>query len=109
MSKLTDNIKDFRLLHGLTQKQLAKMIDRAPSTVSNWEKGEASPDGDCIYKICDVFDVTPNVLFGIEQNNELETFIKDKESIIKELEEINRQKNELENRLKSYTKLLSRH
>ena len=44
MSKLNDNIKDFRLLHGLTQKELAKKIGRASNTLSTWEKGEASPE-----------------------------------------------------------------
>ena len=108
MSKLTDNIKDFHLLHGLKQKELAKLIERAPSTLSNWEKGEASPDGDSIYKLCKVFEVTPNVLFGYEQNADLESFIQGKDAVLNELKELNKQKAVLENRLKAYSKLLSR-
>lgn len=108
MSKLTDNIKDFRLLHGLTQKELAKMIDCAPSTLSNWENGEASPNGESIYKLCKVFDVNPNILFGFEEYKDLESFIQGKDAVLCELKEINKQKAELENRLKAYEKLTSR-
>ena len=108
MSKLNDNIKDFRLLQGLTQKELAKKIGRAASTLSTWEKGEASPDGDSIYKLCEAFDVTPNVLFGFEQNTDFEAFMQGKDSVLKELKEINKQKSQLENRLKAYAKILGR-
>lgn len=108
MSKLTDNIKDFRLLHGLTQKELAKMIDRAPSTLSNWEKGEASPDGESIYRLCEVFQVNPNVLFGYEENKDFKLFLQEKDAVLVELQEINKQKAKLENRLKAYDKLSSR-
>lgn len=109
MSKLNDNIKDFRLLHGLTQKELAKKIGRASSTLSTWEKGEASPDGESIYKLCEALEVTPNVLFGYEQNTDLEVFIQGKDAVLLELKEINKQKADLENKLKAYSRLLSRH
>lgn len=108
MRKLNDNIRDFRLFHGLTQKELAKMIGRAASTLSTWENGEASPDGESIYKLCDAFHVTPNVLFGYEQNADLEVFIHGKDDILLELKEVNKQKAQLESRLKAYAKLLSR-
>ena len=109
MSKLTDNIKDIRILRGLTQKELAKKIERAPSTLSNWEKGEASPDGDSIYRLCDALEVTPNLLFGYEKFFDLDEFVQSKDKVMNELKEINKQKAELENRLKAYTNYLSRH
>ena len=46
MSKLSENIKNLRVLRGLSQKQLADMLERSPNTISNWEKGSVSPDVD---------------------------------------------------------------
>lgn len=108
MSKLTENIKSFRLLQGLTQKQLAEMIDCAPSTLSNWEKGEASPNGDNIYKLCEVFSTSPDVLFGFKPIQDLEKMEIDREITLKQLEDIKKQKLELENRIQAYARILNR-
>ena len=108
MSKLTDNIKTFRLLSGMTQRQLAQILECSPSTLCNWENGNACPPGDSIYKLCEVFKTNPNTLFGFEPIEELEKLEIDRETSTKQLEEIKKQMVELENRIQSYSKLLNR-
>lgn len=107
-SKLTENLKSFRLLHGFTQKQLAEKIECAPSTISSWENGEASPNGDFIYKLCEVFNTCPDVLFGFKPIEDLEKLMVDRDVAIKQLEEIKKQRLELENRIQAYARLLNR-
>ena len=85
MSKLSNNIKNLRVLRGLSQKQLADMIDRSPNTISNWEKGSVTPDADVLEPLCEIFKVNPNQLFGWETCQELEDFLHEKEGILLEM------------------------
>ena len=36
-------IKAYRLIHGLSQKRLAKILGIDPTTLARWEKGKATP------------------------------------------------------------------
>ena len=108
MSRLSENIRNLRLLHGLSQRQLANEIERVPSTISNWERGSISPDGDSIEKLCVYFKITPNQLLGWEKCPELDRYIADMDVAIKEMEELQKKKSELETRIRAYQKLLSR-
>lgn len=107
MNQLTENIKNLRLLHGYTQRQLAQMIERAPSTLSNWEKGEISPDGESIRRLCEVFNCTPNQLFGVDKNEELEKYMLKREDALKEIQKMQQQKSELDARIRAYQRLLN--
>lgn len=108
MSQLTENIKNLRLLHGYTQRQIAKLIDRSPSTISNWEKGVISPDADSIDKLCQLFKCNPSQLFGYEKNTELEQYLTNREDAIKELEEMQKQRSELDIKIRAYQRLVSK-
>lgn len=52
------NIKINRKLMGLTQRDLAEILNVAPATVSSWEQGLSTPDIDTIFELCDVFSIT---------------------------------------------------
>ena len=108
MSKLSDNIKNLRLLNGLSQKQLAKMIDRSPNTISNWESGTVTPDADVLEDLCQIFKVNPNQLFGWEKYHDLEIFLEKKKTILVEMAELQKQKSEIDARLKMYADELNR-
>lgn len=102
MSKLSENIKNLRLMRGLTQKKLAEKIGRAPNTIANWEKGVISPDADALAPLCEVLNVNPNQLLGWEVCPDLELFLQDKQSILLEIESLKSQKADIDKRLKAY-------
>ena len=64
MSKVNENIKNFREMRKLTQKTFSEMLNKSRNVISNWERGENSPDLDTIIDICKALNVTPNHLFG---------------------------------------------
>lgn len=108
MSKLPENIKHFRLLRGLSQKQLAEKLHRTPNVISNWENGVNSPDVDLLEIMCEIFDITPNQLYGWDPCEELDAFLKNNADIARERDELRKQKQELEQKIKQYTQQLSR-
>ncbi len=102
MSILNDNIRKFRDLRRLTQKEFSDRLNKSRNVISNWERGENSPDPDTIEQICKILNVTPNQLFGwepcpdyveyIERVNtvrrRMDELVEEKKRIDKELDEI---------------------
>ena len=74
MSKLNENIKKFREMRRLNQKDLADQLNRSRAVISNWERGENSPDADTVEQICRVLAVTPNMLYGWDPCPDYEHF-----------------------------------
>ena len=67
-TKLAENIKFYRKQLGLTQGQLAEMLNGKKSLVSNYENGYSTPD---IYTLCalaDIFDVTLDELVEYQKD-----------------------------------------
>lgn len=59
------NIKKHRKSKGLTQAQLAEKIDISTIHMSHMETGSVSMSLECLMKICDYLDVTPDeILLG---------------------------------------------
>ncbi len=54
--KFSDNLKNLRLSKGLTQGQLAKMLDVDQRTISAWENKVCEPDFKTLSILCDIFD-----------------------------------------------------
>ena len=40
---ISDAIKDYRLIHGLSQRKLAEVLGVDPTTLARWEKGRSRP------------------------------------------------------------------
>ena len=108
MCKLSNNIKNLRILRGLSQKQLADMIDRSPNTISNWEKGSVTPDADVLEPLCEIFKVNPNQLFGWETCQELEDFLHEKEGILLEMNTLQLQRAAIDANLRELQEKLNR-
>lgn len=108
MGKLQENIKNLRILNGLSQRDLAEKIDRSTNTISNWEMEKATPDADVLEKLCQVFGVTPNQLYGWESCKELEDFVNEKKELMQQLENLQREKLEIDARIKAYSEQLYR-
>ncbi|MFT8823738.1 helix-turn-helix domain-containing protein [Liquorilactobacillus satsumensis] len=74
------SLKELRLLHELSQTQLAKKLNVSPKTISNWENERNLPDIELIIKISKVLDVTLDEL--ITGNSQLENkLIKDSHKV----------------------------
>ncbi len=70
---LGKNIKHHRIKHQWSQKVLAEKLYVSPSTISNWERDEFEPSAELIEALAKLFGVTPNALFGHEDNTKMET------------------------------------
>lgn len=74
------SLKKLRLLHKLSQTQLARKLNVSPKTISNWENERNLPDIELIIKISKVLDVTLDEL--ITGNSQLENkLIKDSHKV----------------------------
>ncbi len=51
----------------LSQDKLAILLHVNQTTVSQWLLGKKKPSFDNILAICNVFDITPNQFFGLEE------------------------------------------
>ena len=54
----------------ISQKELAKVIDVAPSTISMYEMGKRMPNDEILYKIASFFNVSIDYLLGYSTNRE---------------------------------------
>jgi len=64
-------IRKYRQKLGLEQGQLAALIDRKASAVSNWENGINRPDMDAVGRLCVVLKLPPDILFGLPHESSL--------------------------------------
>ena len=63
---LAENIKFFREKKGMHQSDLGRYLGVSAQAVSKWECGKSEPDQSSIVKMCQVFDISSDQLFGIE-------------------------------------------
>lgn len=108
MSNLSENIKNFRLLRGMSQAELAKIVHRSPNVISNWEKGINNPDVEIVEQLCRLFKVTPNMIYGWDESEELKEFLNEKARMIREMDDMIKQKEELETKIKQFSEKISR-
>ena len=65
VSNFGRNIKALRDKEGVTQTELADILEITQTTVSNWETGGKQPRSkDLVSRICDTFSVTKQDLYG---------------------------------------------
>ncbi len=57
-------IRKYRIKLGLSQQELGDLLGVTFQAVSNWETGKAFPDMTLITRICEVFDINIDILFG---------------------------------------------
>ena len=59
-------IKELRKLNNLTQKQLAKLVNKSETAVASWEQGLSEPCVNDIRLMCKIFDISADYLLGLE-------------------------------------------
>ena len=104
---LHDNIRNFRKFRGLTQEQLAYALGRSKAVVSNWEHGTNSPDLESCETMCRIFEVTPNQLFGWEDNPEYLQWLEHNKQLEIELEKLKQEREAMDKRIQEYTKRIA--
>ena len=62
-----ENIKRLRRGRGMTQAQLAKVLNISSAAVSKWEKGDSFPDITLLFPIADYFGISVDELMGHEE------------------------------------------
>lgn len=87
---------------------MAKVVHRSPNVISNWERGLNTPDVEIVDQLCELFKVTPNMMYGWDTCPELEEFLSDKKRMIQELDDLLDQKEQLERQIKEYGERISR-
>ena len=63
---LGQRIYELRTAFGWSQVELAKKLQVAKQTVSNWENDNIQPSIDMLVRISGVFNVTTDYLLGLE-------------------------------------------
>ena len=58
------NILESMKVKGITQTELAKLLEVKQNTVSQWINGVNEPNCQTIVKLCYVLEITPNEIFG---------------------------------------------
>ncbi len=69
MTSLNDNIKELRTLRGMSQVELAKVLNVSKQCVSNWENGNVLPSIEMLVRLADFFRVSTDMLLGRESAN----------------------------------------
>ena len=108
MSVFSNNLKEYRIFRGVSQRELAMALNKTSAVICNWEKGINSPDLASLETICKVLMITPNQLFGWDNNAEYEQYKNQKEKYIKELDRLTRAKAEIEKQIDLITLHLSK-
>lgn len=106
MSALNENIRKFRELRKLTQKQFAERLNKSRNVISNWERGENSPDPDTVEQICKILEVTSNQIFGWEPCPDYERYLEKMNAIKSKIDALSRKKSEIESELEKARQLL---
>jgi transcriptional regulator with XRE-family HTH domain len=70
MGRTAENIKRFRLEKGMTQEQLADVMGKHKTAVSNWERGENKMTVTDLEQLCVILGCTPEELIGWESPEE---------------------------------------
>ena len=79
-------IKRLRKERGLTQEQLAQLLNLSAQSISKWENNSSMPDVSQIVPLATVLKVKTDVLFGMESCNndeEVERIIRSARSFLK--------------------------
>lgn len=63
-----NRIKELRQLKGWSQQDLGNYLNVQKSAISKYENGKISLTGETIEKLVELFDVTSDILLGIENN-----------------------------------------
>ena len=106
--ELHKNIRNFRTFRHITQQKLTDYLGKTKSVISNWERGENSPDVEACEKMCQLFNVTPNQLFGWEENAEYQSYIEKISEYSEQLNELYAKRSSIEQEIDAINQKLNK-
>ena len=59
METFGDRLKAARMRKGMMQKDVAALLDCAPTSLTNWELGKIEPSMEVLSRLCEVLEVQP--------------------------------------------------
>ena len=62
---ISERIKDLRIENGLSQMQLAKLLNMSQSAVAKWELGKTEPTASAIILLAKFFNESADFLLGL--------------------------------------------
>ena len=68
MGSVGERIKKLRILHGMTQGQLAEKLNISPSAVGMYEHSRRKPDNQMLVKLGKLFSVSIDSLLGVNES-----------------------------------------
>lgn len=69
MNNFSTNLKELRENKGLTQREIASLLDISQVTYCNWENDKTEPDLNNLIRLCKFFMVSTDYLLGIESED----------------------------------------
>jgi len=63
-----NNIRKFRKAKGLSQENLAMLLNKTPATIARYETGEIIPNAEQIYLICNELGIYESIQKFFENN-----------------------------------------
>lgn len=65
-NRFSNNFKELRKIHELTQEQIAEMLGVTSQAISKWECGTSYPDIEMLPVIANIFKVSTDYLLGVD-------------------------------------------
>ena len=66
MKSFGEKLKELRIEKGLSQKELADLVDTSQSAIFYWENNQQEPKISSLKKLCIFFNVSADYLIGLE-------------------------------------------
>lgn len=68
-TKVMNILIECRKEKGLTQEELAKIIDKKKTTVASWEQGKSLPSIQMLYRLSQYYNKTISYMYGEEHDD----------------------------------------
>lgn len=68
--EIKNRIKELRVKKGLTQKQLAQLVNKSVTGLASWEQGLSEPSVNDIRALCEIFEVSADYLLGLTDSDD---------------------------------------
>ena len=67
--KIGKKIAEIRKENGMTQKQLAAMLNKSETGFASWEQGLSEPSVNDLRLLCKIFQCSADYLLGLEDDD----------------------------------------
>ena len=65
---LGEKLQSQRMLHKLSQKEVASMLDVSPAVISNYENGERTPSVEMLMSLAGLYHCSTDYLLGLSKD-----------------------------------------